>query len=648
MHECSKFTAGPAKPKLVAKAAGTESSPWKIKRDAPKISAKDVPANLRSLMSCALWRLHESIDRNDANELFLLSDETAVQNVARKLHITVRTTKELGVLVAAKAKHPELDTFGDLEREFGSRSQSKQTNGKIPHPSNKNGNLMKDEAKANDLMSNEGTAKTEISHVIDEGEQKASEQRGVKSCNGIVGVGKNDVEHKSTERSQVEEPSVSLAKDGPPQLPSDECPPPSIGGSSLKASSANGEDHIKDQSQDVLRNAEDFTKALPSKAATPDGLRSRQTASNVATPTASSAAIQAPSSSTQAEHESEDSEEDVVVFIPQPKRSSVQKKPNQQSSRPSTPLTQPQQQKAIDRSPISQPALTPKPPSRGQNPTMISQSHPQPTAAPTVIDPDSYGRSLAVNPNTSPRTPRNPRSDHRPRHSLENSLSAQGPRGPRQAHSRTQSPRTSPTPSEAKGVTAGLQSNHVQRTSPPKQARTLDTVTTGPRGRGPNYANPSYANPNMQQPIQQKSLNTRMVESEEFVPRSAFKEAKLDPIGTPKATATTGATEAQHFIPKSSDTTAETKPMEPVDPVVSSDSFVPRSRVHVLPARHHTPKPRIDYITRNGASESPIHQRATEADINEPKASMPDVQYVLKSGSTRAATRGRGRLWIPS
>lgn len=597
-------------------------------------------------MSCALWRLHESIDRNDANELFLLSDETAVQNVARKLNITVRTTEELGVLVAAKAKRPELDTFGDLEREFGIRSQPKETNGKISHASTKNGNLMKDEEKMNDSMFSEGTAKTEISPMIDEGEQKASEQRGVGSCNGLVGVGENDVEQKSTESSQVEEPSVSLAKDGPPQLPSGECAP--IDESSLKASSANGADHSNDQSQGVLGDAKDSTEAFPSKAATPDGLPSQQTASNVATPLASSASIQAPSSSIQAEDESEDSEEDIVVFVPQPKRSSMQKKPTQQSSRPSTPLTQPQQQKAVDRSPRSQPALTPKPPSRGQNPTTVSQSHPQPTATPTVIDPDSFGRSLAVNPNSSPRTPHNPRSNHRPRHSLENSLFAQDPRGPRQAHSRTQSPRISPTPSEGKVGTATPHSDHVQRTSPAKQARTLETVTTGPRGRGPNYANPSYARPNMQQSIQQKSLNTRMVESEEFVPRSAFKEAKLDPIGTPKATATTGATEAQQPIPKVFDTTAETKPMETVDPIDSSDSFVPRSRVHVLPARHQTPKPRIDYITRNGASASPTNQRAAETEINEPTASMPEVHYVLKSGSTRAATRGRGRLWIPS
>jgi len=637
--------------------AGTEASPWKIKRDAPKISPKDVPANLRPLMSCALWRLHESIDRNDSNELFLLSDETAVRNVAQKLNITVRSTKELSVLVTAKAKRPEIDTFGDLEREFGVPSSSKQTNGEVQHINTDIDDSMEHEEKMNDSISSDETAKTENSRVIDEENNAEWEQPAEELSSKI---GKSGNEQSPTERPLIEQSSMSLVEgNASDKSASHKGFPNSVNDSTLNMNGANGNEaecFLETEGQRTPEATPDASGSSISDQATklprssPD-----QSIASAAVPLGSSAAMQTPPPSVQVEHESEDSDEDVVVFVPQPKRSSVQKKPAQQSSRPSTPLTQPQQQKVVDQSPRPSPPTAQhqaKPASRGQNPIVVSHGNPPPTAAPTVIDPDSFGRSFAVNPNPGPRTIHNSRAHHRSRPSVENTLFPQGPRGsPRQnssrispsRQSRTNSPRNSPAP-EPKDETVGPQKSHVQRKSPHRRSKALETEVTGPRGHGANHANSG-----VQLLIQQKALTARMVESEEFVPRSAFTEAKLDPIGTLKATGVTGS---QVFVSRDVKPAVQIKPKAHKSSVVESEDFVPRSSMHAHPAKQQTAKPCVfepdDFVAKTAMPASQYKQQIPETDAVEPRLNMPEVQYVLKSGSTRAAMRGRGRLWIPS
>jgi len=640
--------------------AGADTSPWKIKRDAPKISAKDVPANLRSLMSCALWRLHESIDRNDSNELFLLCDESDIRTVAQKLNIAVRSTKELRVLVAAKAKRPELDSFGDLEREFGvhARTDSKRTEGEDQHLNTEDDDL-KRVKQLNDSISSDETAETEISHVIDEPNSAELDQDVEGSSSDITKNAKNDDERNPLEDPPLQSTIPLIEDDTSGEFTSRKGPSKLVGHC---APDTDGVDDITTRrspgtvGQRTTEARPDISgSSLSDEVAKPAVLSPDHIVTSAALPPASSAAMQTPAPSVPVEHESEDSDEDVVVFVPQPKRSSVQKKPTQQGSRPSTPLTQPQQQKLVDQSPRPSPPTAShqvKPPGRGRNLLAVNHSHSQPTAAPTVIDPDSFGRSYAVNPNPSSRTLHNPRSHHRPRPSTENALFPQGPRGsPRQkssrispsSQSRTNSPRTSPAP-ELKDDTVGSQSSHAERTSPQRRSQALETRATGPRGRGSTHANLGT-----QIPIQRKPLNARMVESEEFVPRSAFREAKLDPIGTPKAT---GVTKGQDIVTRFADSTVQIKPKRPESPSVHADDFVPRSPMNAPAVMQQTPKPSVfepsEFVPRNAMPASQYNQRMPEADANEPRAPMADVQYVLKSGSTRAATRGRGRLWIPS
>lgn len=663
----ARITAGPVKPKLVAKAGGNEASPWKLKRDAPKLSAKDVPATLRPLMSCALWRLHESIDRNDSNELFLLSDESEIRATAQKLNITVRSTHELRVLVAAKAKRPDLSSFGDLEREFGihtradkERSPSNRSKGAGMHLKTEDDDLTKRVERMETSILSEKAAKINNSHTVDE-------RNGTKLDQIVKGLSsegretaKNDEKRNSTEEP-LRESTLSLVEDKTP------------GKITPRIGSPNSAYHIAlslDGANDTATRSflgikgEKTLEATPGascsslsdKATKPVGSPPKDFATSTAAPPVSSATVPLPTPIVQPEHESEDSDEDVVVFVPQPKRSSLQKKPTQQSSRPSTPVTQPQQQKPVTQSPKLSPPTTQdqaKLPGRGKTPLVISHSHSKPIATTMIIDPDSFGRSYAVNPNSSPRTLQNPRSHHRPQSSIENALFPHGPRGPtRQSsfrispsrQSRTNSARTSPAP-QPQYETVRPRSSHAERTSSQKRSQALETKATGLAGRGSNHANSGT-----QLPVQRKTLNVRMVESEEFVPRIASTEARLDPIGTPQVIGVTK--KVQDLVTKIADPKIQVKPKAPEPPSDHPDDLVSRSPTDAPQVERETPKPSAfesnEFVPRKVMPASQYNRRMPEADTIEPRASMPDVQYVLKSGSTRAATRGRGRLWIPS
>lgn len=615
-------------------------------------------------MSCALWRLHESIDRNDSNELFLLSDEAEIQNVAQKLNITARSSKELKSLVAAKAKQPELDIFGDLEQEFGimrntrgSDPRSIQTNGDANHTKPEADDSTEKHSGLGDSTPSGQTAEMENSHVIDESGNAESEQRTAESPAKIVQIAKN--EDKQTPSKELPADSaISPAKDNASEKSAwNEHSPLTFNDLLQDPKISNGhkvESFVENRGQEEVGATPNASASSPpEETPKPAGSNRDKVDMSSAVPSASTAAMQTPPASVQTEHESEDSDEDVVVFVPQPKRSSVQKKPTQQSSRPSTPLSQPQQQKLAEQAPRP-PPVTPQHQARtfgrGRKHIVVSHSHPQPTVAPTVIDPDSFGRSFAVNPNLNSRTLHNNRSHHRPRSSVENALLPPRPREPRHAtrpsppgQSHHQSPRLSPAP-KPKDETLRPQSSHKQRVSPQRGPEALENGSIGSRGHGSDHAKAGE-----QLPAQVKTLNARMVESEEFIPRSAFLEAKLDPIGTPKATSSTGSPDS---VPRTAKPTVRVKPKVPEPQTVGSDDLLPRSFVHAPSSEQQMPKPHVfepnEFVTRNAMPASQYKQRLPEAEIGEPRASMPDVQYVLKSGSTRAATRGRGRLWIPS
>jgi len=112
------------KPKLVARDPGATSSAWK--RAAPAIAADGVPSNLRPVLSYLLWRLHERETYSFVKDSsFLVSDDKETRAIAQKLGIAVKTFQALSSETLVQKK-PETDVsnWGDLEREFGKGTKS--------------------------------------------------------------------------------------------------------------------------------------------------------------------------------------------------------------------------------------------------------------------------------------------------------------------------------------------------------------------------------------------------------------------------------------------------------------------------------------------------------------------------------------------
>ena len=668
----------PPKPKLVARTAGSETFPWKVRNDAPKISAKDVPGALRPLMSCALWRLHESIERNDANQLFLLSDQTEICSVAQKLNIIARLPRDVAATIASKTSRTHLNNFGDLEREFGVRQKSapsatevaKEVNVENGTSENQNEDLSKDEDAMNNSISSEVTANTDASSIMHEQDlEQQIFERGEKNSpvNGDRG------EDKVKEQDRVAEAAAALAAESLSKMPVKSA-------ESIKsiADGSNQQDFQKHlgesvdgfnldgvRSQGNLANqsvSEHSVMRSPPKTPLPQPLPQSveplQPAQEVQTIGDNSPFKHTPTHSTskpQAAQEPEDSDEEVVVFIPQPKRLSAQQKPAQQSSRPSTPKEQ-SQQKAAGRSP--QRSLV-KPQSKGKaarhspNPSTVGQPHPQPVNSPTVIDPDAFGRDFRVNINPSPRPPPNPNghSNHRIRGNMQTAPAGQVPRNLPRQHARTSPPRNVPQENSRRlapipGPASKDAPNHRRqgsRTSPRRSPapKAKEVVPADIQSRVPTAA------------VSPKSQfsESRKFESTEFVPRTTLSTAQLEPNEFQS-----GAYDPTDGVP-SGLPSPQLKPSAPQPRVYEASEFVPRPPRPVRELKPRAPKPKVfeagefvprDFVPKANLPRTQLKQYSPERESIEPRPSINDVDYVLKSGSTRASARGTGRLWTPS
>lgn len=651
---------GPVKPKLVARAPGSDQSPWKIKKDAPKISARDVPGALRPLMSCALWRLHEHIDRNDTNELFLFTDQAEIRNVAEKLNINVRSTPDCKHTLAGKTGKSNLAVLGDLEREFGIQQKalrSPDLNGlpdgsqrtEISQPLFDGVTNMGDDAKepiiiqAND-RSDQSQDLQGIGRLKEEGQkeetiQNSPRDRLVSSVNG------NEGKDPLLEKPSAESVITLVEAAAPTKIAWSAVVKGSSNGTKaiaefgknvngLASNTSHGtvqQDGLKQESQEILK----ATPTPPSMITSPPEVElvtpvQPSKEDHVQTPTTPAHLNAAIDTSLKQGHdvdESEDSDEEVVVFKPSAKRYSTQKQPVQQNSRPSTPVPPSQQrplpaivqlqQKPVDASskPVTlKPEPQPRPgSSHGRHPLAVSHGHPQSKNSPMVIDPDAFGRSFAVNTNPSPRNLHNARSHHNPRAPMHNGQHMPSSQSPRREHARTSSAHRTPR-DDVQLLTPALEtrSEISPRTSPKRRSRAFEVETDPPKAFDPTPG----AGRRPTTPASKKA------EIDDFVPRSGFSETQLmahanqpRPSEVPESVPRSQMTEVQVET-----ITSTPKVFEPID------DFVPRSTM-----------------------SQPLYKpRASEPEYIEPRASMPDVQYFLKSGSTRASARGRGRLWTPS
>lgn len=673
----------PAKPKLVARAVGTETSPWKVKKDAPKISAKDVSGVLRPLMSCALWRLHESIERNDANQLFLLSDQTETCLVAQKLNIIARSSNEVAVEIASKTSITDLDTYGDLEREFGVQQRNatlatkdaEEPSGEKCISEHANEDLSKDEDIMNNSISSEGTANTDASSIVHEQDlEKQSFELGEKKTlvNGDSGedeVKEQDLMVETAATSAAENLSKKPAKsvesiksivDSIIQQDSEKHLGESVNGLNL--------DGVKSQSELANQPASEHS-AMRSPPETslpqPQNMEPVRNAQGVETVNGISPSKPSTTHSTstlEAAQEPEDSDEEVVVFIPQPKRLSAQQKPAQQSSRPSTPKEQSQQKLAgqSPQKPLVKAQSNGKAARHSPNPSIVGQGHPQHVNSPTVIDPDAFGRDYRVNLNQSPRPPNHPNghSNHRNRGNIHSAQTGQVPRNPHRRLTRTSPPRNTlpqensrrftPTPGPA---SKDAPNNHHRR----QASRTSPRRALAPKAEEVKPPDVESRATTAAALMKSQPPEFRMVEPTEFVPQTAYSTSQLEPdVSQP------GNYEHTNFVPRSmlpKLPNTHLKPDAPEPKVYEASEFVPRPPRPVRDFKPRAPRPKVfeatefvprDFVPRTTMPRTQPKEYIPEPESIEPRPSINDVDYVLKSGSTRASARGRGRLWTPS
>ena len=646
---------GPVKPKLVARAPGSDSSPWKIKKDAPKVSAKDVPGALRPLMSCALWRLHESIHRNDANQLFLFTDQPEICSVAQKLNIVVRSTAELKALVASRADKSDTATFGDLEREFGLQRQDEKTEiielgGEERAVEEGDNSMIKPNELANGPMPSEDSGRVDDSQpnygdnqIALEHHNQQTPRQGSGKENSSPAKGSPDgspppenvagaftvtlVESKVPKVSAWSKPLADLVT----KINRDSTEKRSEGAHEINL--ANLSEINRPSSRSALEREGQKATETPLQSLSPATTSSQEETARSAhletAPQISNHAILLPNAlqtpSTQATQDVEDSDEEEIVFKPQPKRYSAQKKPAQQISRPSTPKSQPPQNPE-ERSPqvstlTSQPK--PKPASHGRNPMVIGHGHPQPKGSPTVIDPDAFGRNFVVNTNPSPRTLNNTQAHHYPRPRSSHGPSPQVPRNARRHEPRLSPPRShqelTPRDSPASEAKAEPKAEPVPRTSPRRTSRVIESERAAPRDAQIKASGPDV-NSSLPAP--------KPFETNEFAPRPPSANIRLANTRAIPSMNRSRDYRSADFGPRSHKSQSEAKPEAsvPGPKVIDTTEFVPRS-----------------------AMTTPLYKpRAPEPEYIEPRASMPEVEYVLKSGTTRASARGRGRLWTPS
>ena len=599
-----------------------------------------------------------------------------MRSVAQKLNIIVRSCKEVAATTTSKTSKTGLDTFGDLERDFGVQQKrvispikdAEEAHGENGAPGGAAEDL-NDEEVMNNSMSSEGTANTDASSIVHEQDlekQIIEREENTSSVNGDRG------EYKVKEHDLMVETAATLAAENISKKPAKSVE--SIKSLVNSITKQDSEKHLSEsvsglnlegvKSQCNLANqlaSEHSAMRSPQETPLPEpqSVESIQRVQKIQAITDRSPPMHTASHSTsilEAAQEPEDSDEEVVVFIPQPKRLSAQQKPTQQSTRPSTPKEQ-SQQKPAGQSPqksIVKPQPKGKAARHSPKTSNVGQAHPQTVNSPTVIDPDAFGRDFRVNPNPSPRPPHNPNghSHHRIQGTLQNAQIGQAPRNlPRQL-ARTSPPRNAPQENSRRltpipGPASKDAPNHRRQAS-----RTSPRRASAPKAEEVKPTGVCFDAPTAAVLSRSQFPETRMGESADFVPQTTFSTAQLEHNHLEP-----GFDELTDFVPRSALPNAKSKPNAPQPRIYEAGEFVPRPPRPVREVKPRAPRPKVfepaefvarDFVPRTAMPRTQTNQYLPEPEIIEPRPSINDVDYVLKSGSTRASARGRGRLWTPS
>ncbi|KAL8703833.1 MAG: hypothetical protein Q9201_002982 [Fulgogasparrea decipioides] len=608
---------GPLKPRLVARSAGVDGSTWKTNNKALSLSISEVPKDIRPLLSCVLWRLHEKgVTRWDTDRTVLVCDNDQTTALAKKLGITTKSMQELRRFCSTPAKESR-ETSGNLEEDFGIQISA------TVQPLNNNAedgpqaslSLAIDQSSKNEV--DEGHAPEPIassppSSASTKDTGSISSDKSWKSDKKSVGLdeAKSQSTSKRAEKCNVPEQEV----DGLPEAPPAE--PPS--GSEIRQPSTGAQ---KDTSNEVISDKDQAsaqptaqptrrasnTLDLEKENAIAEWVRGLTAAAKSGDLTGRDSPMSGHSSTVEATAQQSEPAKD---FKPLTYRQAVTGKADEAVKKPMPPPP-----KEIIPSPRVTPARDPSPPKledpedsdeeivvfnpkakrlsaqkaqqsqRPQTPAASpkvshvrnasggrphsrsgNQRQLRPGPPPVVIDPDSFGRNLPANPQPNVQRTFNPYGAH--------GRSTHAHRGNHRPHNPR--PYIQGTPTKTNGASAvnGVGDHNINL----------------PAERVP--APSALAN----------------------VPLASEIEAAA-PVTPPQVLKPS---------PMVNGSSSDVPPSGPSSGVTGSGSLTDAA---LRPER-----PR--YSPRGSPRRTPITPE-------------PDVGYILRSGQPREATRGRGKLWVP-
>ncbi|KAL8905251.1 MAG: hypothetical protein Q9207_002760 [Kuettlingeria erythrocarpa] len=629
---------GPGKPRLVARSAGVDGSPWKKSNKALSLPISDVPKEARPVLSSVLWRIHEKgATLWDTNRTFLLCENEKINILAKKLGILTKSVVELRKLCNIKQLTETRETFGELEQHFNLPEVAKA----VPSVNVEEQRTPASTAPTPDQAQEDKVAVNTASPQIKSSESSSESHEVIESLNSVAG----SKLQRSTELEPPPDHEASKSSGdgldakacGSDKIPASTSSGQNKGGllhaaqamatdEDLNETSARSDRAVVHPSQPIFKSLAfekehsiaEWVKGLMDAAGnnelsgrdTPVSARSpsmdnvgahtdpakpfkpltyRQAVTGKAdevikrplsapkdilpSPIASPARESSPAKF----DDPLDSEEEMIVFNPKAKRLSAQKAQQAQKKSPPLAPLQPRRATQATPAPVVQPLQRPQTPkssprhTHGRN-VSGGRSHtrggvsrqPRPGPPPVIIDPDSFGRGLATNPQPA----------------VARTFSPYG------AHGRVGNERRGNRPSAPHHIT------------PPK----LNAAVV-PNGTANSVIQPT---------------------SEQIPATSVPTMAEAAP-----------AVQASHVTPSPS--LLKPSPMvngSSAGPSVSGLSPVVNG-FHVqdrqgVPLRAENPR----YSPRGSPRRMP----------NMPE---PDVGYVLKSGQPREATRGRGKLWVP-
>lgn len=602
-------------------------------------------------MSYALWRIHESVHRNDRNQLFLMTDNESLRGLAIKLNIAVLSVIDMKFRVDSRVQKSDLNIFGDLEKDGFAKvgNQGPDTadlrGGHLPELSitDDTGNVGSDHGNIEYICQDALQASDLDAKPIEDlpengtvnGEATAEQGQPTPSTNGKA--------HEHSNSRSTEEYVAARSTDKPPvaidprDLVRDLLNPQFAGTNQTLAKG------VEKSVTSVLDPPAHLTASIQTPL--PVGIEQATSQSN-----ARDLQEQSKPESQKEEDkvDDSDSDEEVVVFVPNPKRMSSQKKPTQPDSRLQTSNGETQSKtdnvvtvppKSTPNGKGTQPELKPAfQPHRHSKPgKQSSGGKPRPNSSgPTIIDPDAFGRNFAVNPDSSPReNHRRPRSSHSPQTSLNHGYATSSLTG----NSPQPQPRSSP-----QRQTPGRSPRRSPRRSPKRSTLASDEVQNS-SSMIPAISHQDYSRPSLVAPSAQKNKQSQ------FGPIAPPSKARKETSVTPAKDADMGSSplhpqtvpnrDVQHpkGVRGAGQPTGQHKhrPSSPRPPPSNGHSNSSHQYQNKRPIKPSLFEPSLDHTRA---------QPGAEPHVTQPDSKFPDVQYILKSGATREASRGKGKLWV--